>query len=147
MVIGIVAGLFALVIIIVVIVVVCYYCRHSGVVKRWNEFKLGQANTAATIASSDVRGNARSRDAWASQSSKYPLSATSVRTSPSIGKKAYSDTSSVFDGKTDPFLPTTLVLRLCKIMNGKVLCSYRYTVLNWFNFLFSCKFNSISKHD
>ncbi|XP_060079394.1 uncharacterized protein LOC132558803 [Ylistrum balloti] len=97
--IGIVGGVFGLILFIIApIVIICCYRKSKGVNRRWDEFKLGQANTAANISSSKGSVRATSNDTktklWASQSSKMGVS--SYKPPRSRGRLT-EDEDSVFD--------------------------------------------------
>ncbi|VDH99176.1 uncharacterized protein LOC143045648 [Mytilus galloprovincialis] len=78
-VIGIVGGIFGLIIFIVIpIIVICCYRRSKGVNKKWDEFKLHDTvtNTAADIHNSQasLTTTKSKKDPWTSQSSRAPYS-------------------------------------------------------------------------
>ncbi|XP_021344819.1 mediator of RNA polymerase II transcription subunit 1.1-like, partial [Mizuhopecten yessoensis] len=97
---GIVGGVFGLILFVIApIVIICCYRKSKGVNRRWDEFKLGQTNTAANISTSKGSVRATSHDTksklWASQSSKMGLS--SVNKPYRSRGRLSEDDDSVFD--------------------------------------------------
>ncbi|XP_069141113.1 mediator of RNA polymerase II transcription subunit 1.1-like [Argopecten irradians] len=96
--IGIVGGVFGLILFVIApIVIICCYRKSQGVNRRWDEFKLGQASTAASISKGSVRATSHDTKSklWASQSSK--MGVTSInKSSRSVGRPS-EDGDSVFD--------------------------------------------------
>jgi len=74
--IGIVGGIFGLIVFIIIpIIIVCCYRKSKGVNKKWDEFNLRETlNTAADIHSSSASLSKSKRDPWTSQSSRTPYS-------------------------------------------------------------------------
>ena len=95
--IGIVGGIFGLIIIIIPIIIVFCYRKSKGVNKKWDEFNLRETpNTAADIHSSSASLSKSKRDPWTSQSSRAPYSEYKK------SRSRYSDgDGSVFSDGTD----------------------------------------------
>lgn len=74
--IGIVGGVFGLILFIVIpIIVIFCYRKSKGVHKKWDEFKLSdKVNTAADIHASSASLTKSKKEMWTSQSSKAPYS-------------------------------------------------------------------------
>lgn len=99
--IGIVGGVFGLIVFIVIpIIVICCYRRSKGVNKKWDEFKLSdKANTATDIHNSSGSLSKVKREPWTSQSSRAPYSDYKKSVA---SRSRYSDgEDSVFSGSTD----------------------------------------------
>ncbi|XP_033746040.1 N6-adenosine-methyltransferase non-catalytic subunit MTB-like [Pecten maximus] len=99
--IGIVGGVFGLILFVIApIIIICCYRKSKGVNRRWDEFKLGQASTAANISNSKGSVRATSHDTksklWASQSSKMGLTSIN-KSSRSRGRLSEEEEDSVFD--------------------------------------------------